>query len=1048
MRTIIKFFMDNTTLVNVLLIGILGWGGLCLSKIPREGLPDVSVNKVIITTLYPGASASDVELKITAKIEDKIKGVAGIDRYTSESNEGFSVITVETDENATPAEFRKIYQDINDKVGEVNDFPNDMYQLPTLSTFTSADMPVMEVAIKGPQEKLRIYVRDLEDAIRQIDGIYNIDEVGFPDDEVYILLDPEKAIDKLIDFNMVANAISAQNVDGTGGILESAQGEKKVVTMNKYKNVDEILDTNIRVSSDGTGIKLRDIATIRYGVEDLKLEVRNNGSTGVYMLIKKKQGEDVIRMNAKIRQVLDETPRPEGVELKIINDMSDSTSARIGLVASNAIVGGILVFIALFFILDAGTAFWTAAGIPFDLMGAFIVAYYLGYSLNIITLAGFIMVIGMLVDNAIVVAEEVTTNRENGMGPVEAAIEGVNRVWKPVFASTATTVIAFMPLMTLNGISGSFLKSMPVVVIVTLIYSMVEAYFLLPTHLSWLKINPKKMHKNKAKENKVTIMKRVEQWWSKIMVPVLKFRYVVVALFVFLLLRSFTLFDKGLRMIPFPNDDSQEFYLTITKPIGTLYKDLEKDVIKVEKIIEEVTGDTLIGYTSRLGTDSSDVGTDRGSQNNLAMVYVYLNEASKREKTALEISEEVRAKLQEANLKDFTFTAQVAEEGPSQGRDVEVDVMFREEAQGLPVVERLKKFLAEQKGVYDVEDDRIPGKEEYNLKIDYDALNSAGLTANDVLSTIKAAFDGRVVSSKTDLYGTVDYRLKMKDEARKDINFLKKLPMINSKGQLIRINDLVHITKQPSLGVVKHVNGQRSVTVKASVNTALTTPQAVADKINNDFQSDDGVLLALEGGAKENAKIFLDLFSAFAVAIVVMYLAICLIFNSYVQPLVVMSCIPFTIIGVLYSLYFHNTVMSMMVTLGVIGLMGVVVNGSIEMLYKMIDLNKDTGNKYFSKEIIIEGTASRIRPIFLSNATTVAGLLPTAYGLGGYDTFISPQSLATGYGILFGTLIVLLLVPCVLEIAQDIGKILGHCLDFIKAQINNVLDSILPNREA
>lgn len=1043
MKSLVRMFVHNSVLTNVVIITVFGVGILTLSRIPREGLPDVTINKVIITTLYGGASAKDVELKVTAKIEDKIKGVGGIDRYTSNSSEGMSIISIETDENASDAEFQNIYDDIKSKVDEVDDLPTDLTQQPVLKTFTSQDSPVMELAIRGTKEDLREYVPRLEDELRKLETVYDIDEVGFPDREIQILIDPVKAGEHMIDFNMVAKAISSRNIEGTGGILESKFGEKKVVTLNKYSDLEQILNTNVRTSSDGTGVKVRDIAIVKDSVEDMKLEVRNNGDTGVYLLIKKKAKFDIIRSAAEMRNVIDSVPKPKSVSYSIVNDMSESTSARINLVSSNAIVGGILVFIAMFFILDGGTAFWTAFGIPFALFGTFAVIYAMGLTLNIITLGGLILVIGMLVDNSIVVAEQTSTYKEQGMDPEDASVQAVADIAEPVFASTLTTVIAFTPLMTLNGIAGKFLISMPLVVIVALLFSLFEAYFILPQQLSTLHIDQKRVQKKGeiVDPHKLTGMQKVEKFYSKIMLKyVMPGRYIMVAIFCFLLISGFGLFNKGLKMIPFPNDDSREYYITITKPVGTLYKDLEKDVKKIEKIIEQVSGEMLVGYTSRLGTDSNDLTSDRGTQNNLAMIYVYLVEVSQRDKSALQVSEEVRAEIEKLKLKGLTYTIQVAEEGPPMGRDVEIDVMFRNENAGFKTVENLKQFLKEQPGVYDVEDDQVPGKEEYNLKIDYDALNEAGLTANDILNTIKAGFDGQVVSSITDLYGTIDYRLKMNDRARKDIDFLRKLPILNSRGQIITLSKIVNIQTQPSMGVIKHVDGRQSVTVKASVNTDLNMPQKVAQTVQDSFTAEPGVDLGFEGGAQKGKEIFTNLIQAFMIAVLAMYLVICVIFKSYFKAFIVISCLPFTLVAVFYSLYWNHVTMSMIVAIGVIGLMGVVVNGSIVMLCKMIEMNESGNNdKYFPKDMIVEATSSRIRPIFLSSATTVVGLLPTAYGIGGYDTFVSPQSLAMAYGIMFGTMIVLVLVPCILDITQDISKGCDKLWDTFKGIMANLM---------
>ena len=484
MGKFVEFFLNRPMLVNLIIIAIIGLGIKSVYEARKEGFPAISMNKIIIRTIYPGSSAGDVEINVTVPIEDALEEVEGIKEVLSVSEEGISIVKVQADDNAKPGEFRKLYNNVENALSEIDNLPKDIEGKPSMNEFTSSDVPVMEIACTGSYKKLKSYIDSLEAKIKKIIGVSNVDVIGLPDEEVWILIDPLLARKYMVGLRMIYNAIKKRNLEGSGGTLESFLSEKKIVLLNKFNKYEDVMDTNIIMNPDGFGIKLRQVAKIKVVPEDMKLIVRNNGKRGATLSVRKTSSSDLIKTVDSVNRLLKKETLPEGVEMKVLLDQSRLTRDRISLLVSNALMGFILVVAVLLIIFDIRTAVWTAFGIPFTLFGMLIFLNSYGISLNLISLGGFIIIIGMLVDDAIVIAEEINGNKEKGMGPKEAAVKAVKKMWMPVTAACLTTMVAFSPLFSLGGFPGKFIWAIPLMVIVGLLISLFESFFILPAHLS------------------------------------------------------------------------------------------------------------------------------------------------------------------------------------------------------------------------------------------------------------------------------------------------------------------------------------------------------------------------------------------------------------------------------------------------------------------------------------------------------------------------------------------------------------------------------------
>jgi len=588
-----------------------------------------------------------------------------------------------------------------------------------------------------------------------------------------------------------------------------------------------------------------------------------------------------------------------------------------------------------------------------------------------------------------------------------------------VLAASLTTIVAFTPVLSFGGMPGQFIFIIPLIVILALSVSLFDTYFILPSHLLHVSKNKdSKKKKNNKREEKKKFVLVMESFYKNLLEKALHNSYKTLALFIGIFILTLLGMKFFVHREAFPQEAAEGFNISYRLPKGASFQKTTEVEKKIASSLAAMSENELSGFSSRQGTHSSNTATARGSGHNLGITFVYLTDYSKRKRTAEEIMLDFRdGLLKDDYLKEnVIFQFELKRIGPPMGRPFEVRVAANDEDLRREKVNEIKSYLGELNGVYDVEDDNLEGKDELNIKLNYKILNLAGLTIEDVLQTLRIAFDGQIVTSMVTLENIIDFRLRLNAKSRANIESISQLPIQNRMGNLINLAPFIRAQTRSASSEIKHINGKRTTTIFGNIDMKKISGAQVVTKVAEKFQGSENHEIVFAGQPVEAEKIFGNVGSGALIAILGVYIIISLAFNSFFQPLVILLAIPFELTGIVFSAITHGVPMSMFAGIAMVGLTGVVVNDAIVMVHTI----KEKAKGALNHDAILNGAVGRLRPILLTTITTILGVFPTAYGLGGMDPFVSQMCLFLGYGLLFSTLIVLFLIPVLFMIGVNI----------------------------
>ena len=1049
MDSFLDFLVRQKKFALVFSLAFIAIGVLSVVGMQRDQFPTVDFEVLSVTTAYPGASPEDVEKSVTNVIEEELLSVSGIKEITSSSREGISSIIVTLEADLKDVTTTK--NDVRNAVNRVKAFPEEVTDLPQVVDFNVTEFPVVTINIdstSGNFNQARQITDELEVAISRIKGVASVDNPSYLDSEIQIKVNPDKLAKYEMSINEVISAISSRNARFTVGDNNQESLEKNIVILSEFESIDDIKNVVIKSSFDGPVIRLDDIAEVFRGQEEETSITRVNGTKGFVLQVKKQPQADIIRTVKRVRERVSELQKnfPDDINIFYTDDSSEAVANRLDIIIKNGYIGLALVLVVLGVFLSLKTAFWVAVSIPVTLLGTVFGLGLTGNTINLISLSGFILVLGIVVDDSIVIVESIHHYKSKEGNLYKNVVMGLKRVIMPVVTTIISTMLVMSSFFLMSGVLGKFIYVLPVVVLFALAISFLEITFALPAHLATNKVEKQK-----------TWFVPFENFYNRCMVRILKWRYLIVPLFIGLLVYSAMIAMKNIPFNLFPSRGATVMFANIEAPNGSSASYTEKIVIDVENLIVNEIGEDLKSYTSKIDAFFT----------NKADIEIALTPTSDRERSAEDMQEK---------LKELVENVQGAEEirisllrpGPPQGADIEVTLVSANDAQRVLAADRLEEILNSIDGVDNINRNDEIGKPRIETVLDFDEMARLGVDYQSVYRHLRTAFSGSYVTDATIAGKEEDVRIYIGENDYTE-NFIQNTAVKNRQGNLIPMSQFSTLREIEGEPDYNHLDGDRSIKVTASIADGRPRgrPTKAAESSNADdgesvnVSSDDSdssaaqparrgpppsktiilakalkelnaaveypqVSIVTAGGAQESIESLQDFLRAFVVAIIGIFLLLAILFNSYSQPMLVLAAVPFSLIGVIWAFYFHGEPLSFFALTGSLALMGVIVNDSLVMVSHLNYL-RDKSAKLEDKTVwIARGSRDRLRAVVLTTLTTMAGVLPLAYGIGGTDVFLQPMVLALGYGLIFGTFLTLILLPCMYLMNYDFINMLGR----------------------
>ncbi|PCJ61912.1 MAG: hypothetical protein COA79_06350 [Planctomycetota bacterium] len=1021
---ITEFFIDNFKLTNMVLLFILFGGGVTMLNLPRQGNPNVNMDILSITTIYPGASPEDVEINVTDPLEDELEQIDGILRMHSNSIESMSLITLELDPDYPDS--IQLRNDIRSALDSVTNLPKEVKSRPVLKEIKSTDFPVMELAIVGPKDKyseLRDISKSIESEIKNIGGVGQIIKLNFQKKEVHISCDAKKLEAQNISFTDVIHAIKRRNVKLSGGTLESFVDEKKIVTFSEFENPLDVSEVIIRSNFDGKQLKVKDIAEVTMGYEKPMFLTRSNGEHCIHLTIKRSGSTDVIDLTKEIVKIVkkyqDRYSKSE-LKIRVIVDYTIYTKSLLRIVTMNALAGFILVVLSLFIFLNFRTAFWVGLGIPVSVFGAYLFMPAFDLTTNMISLITMVVVLGMIVDDAIVVAENINRHIETGMEPRLAAIQGTKEVFKPVCATIITTILCFSPLLFMTGILGKFIYAIPVIVILTLLMSLFESVTLLPSHLA----NQKK---GKAKTRKLTIYLRKK--YTSVLRVCLRNRGLVLLTFFIIFVATAMFSYSNYKYNLFPAGDVDLFYIVMETDPGDSLEVTSTKVKEIEKIVDQISDDLMIGYKTIIGDHrTEEMANDPSPHKNWALITIILHPAAKRDLVSDDIIKNLSKKV--GSIKTFKkLIVRSIKDGPPVGKAINLKLVSDNINLTAELENEILAYLKNHPDLKEVTTSNKIGKKEIRLRLNYEQMAKLKISAIDVSSAVRIAYDGNIATTVRNNGEEIDFRVQLQKDQRGNKAILGELQVPNQLNKLIKLKDISKAESSHANESITHFKGKKAIVITAELKEIKNsshspkTSQEINDDVKKLFENKIDEIPEIEiifgGEGEQTAESFKYFKVAFLFSMMAIYCTLILLLDSFIQPFLIMVAIPFGLVGVIIAFYIHGIPLSFIALIGTLGMIGVVVNDSLVMVTYLNDVTKK--HKSLDIEVILEGASTRLRPVLLTTITTVLGLLPTIYGfIWGTEPFIIPMVLAMASGLIFATVITLILIPVLYSLLPTI----------------------------
>lgn len=1021
----IRYFAKHPTAANLLMLFFFVIGAVSIPSLRRETFPDFSEDKVQVTVVYPGATAEDVEDAICRRIEDAVDGISYVKEITSESQEGMGSVIIEMESGGDMSTF---LMDIKTEVDAIDDFPAQAED-PVVKELNRTDA-VVSVAVAGPMAEtdLKNYCEDLKDRLKQDAGISLVTVSGFSERQIRIQIPAAVLIQYGVSLDDIASVIANQSVDLPAGSIETQDQDILIRFTDERTTPLEFDDLVVYASDSGAEIHLGEIATIRDQFELSEDKYLFNGQRAGLLEISKTKVEDALNVYDAVATFVEreQAIAPSGVQLTMTRDVASIVRDRLQLLVKNGLQGLVLVFLVMWLFFNLRFSFWVSMGLPVSFFGAFFLMPMIGYSLNMLTMVGLLIALGLLMDDAIVLSENVASHLARGKSAMDAVIDGVGEVKNGVIASFTTTICVFGPLAFLQGNMGKVLKVMPVVLIIVMAVSLMEAFWILPRHLAHSMAHHDPNIKGRFRtrfDNVIAILR--ENVLGRVVDMAIQWRYLVVGTTMAVFIFSIGMVASGhLKFKPFPDVDGDVIVGRILLPQGTPLSRTEELVTRLTNAIntvdEEFTplqpgGQHLVENVSiqfNVNTEASESGA------HVATVTADLLSAETRNALVDDVINRWRELVGEVpdvlSLKFGEISI-----GPA-GRPIDIRLRGQDLVQLKAASLELQTWLGQFKGVFDLSDDLRPGKPEISIRM-REGAKGVDLDAQSVASQLRSAFYGRTASEIQVGNESYEIDVRLRDEDRNSLADLALFRVTLPDGKQAPLGSVAILSESRGYARIASVDGMRTVTIQGDVDSRITNTSQIMTKLSLEFMPEflkkyPGVRTSLEGESKESAETGSSLGRGFLVGLVGIFILLSFQFRSYIEPLVVMVAIPFAFIGVIWGHLLMGINLSMPGMMGAVSLAGIVVNDSI-LLVEFI--KNHIRNGAVVTEAARRASRERFRAVLLTSLTTIAGLLPLLSERSTQAQILIPLAVSIVFGLMASTLLVLIVIPSFYSILAD-----------------------------
>ncbi len=1053
-----RFSVRNPVPVNLLMMAIILAGLAAGQTLQREFFPRSDPDRANVTLPYPGATPQEVEEGLAIKVEDKLSDLDELDEMVTTLSEGGGGITVVFRERVDPD---KATDEVERSIDSLTDLPEEAERI-TVS-LQEIRLPVIRVTVYGDVDEavLKRAIRGIRDDLLSLSGMGEVLVSGVRDYEVRVDVDAEATLKLGLSLPAIADQIRAEMREVPGGTVRTRAGNVKVRTMGVAERAQAIREIVVRAEPDGRVVRLDDIAEVREGFVDSQLTTRFNGEPAATLTVFKVGDQDIVKIAEMTRAyvagrngeplelrglakltdghrqrawelgVNSSQPLPVGAKIATNSDLARFVEGRLDLLVRNATYGAMLVFATLLLVLNWRVAFWVGVGLTTAIMGTLVLMAWLEVTLNLLTMFGLIVVLGLLVDDAIVVSENIQTCHDRGEPALEAAVTGTRQVFWPVVATVLTSVVAFLPLTWIEGRIGDLLGALPLVVACALLMSLIETILILPSHMGHsLK------HRDRSTPGRAArfvrrfeeardglLLRRVVPWYGRCVEFLLRFRYSTVAVAMAVLIASAGMVVGG--RVPFvflPESDSETIIVNVRMPIGTPIERTEAVVSRIEAAAqaqpEVLSIASVVGERANLETLATEA-----SAPHVAQMYVELNPVEQRDRQSSEVTDSIRTALRGQIDEVERITYEEITGGPS-GPDISIRVRGRDMQRIEQAVTRIKDQLGEFEGLFDIADDNDLGQLELQIRLRPGA-RAIGFTTEQVARQVRGFLFGIDAHVFAERQEDIDVRVRVDEATRQSLYAIENAWLVSPAGAIVPLAEVADITETTTYATIRRVDRQRAVTVTAETATWLS-PEAVTAELDLDEVRRAFPTLTIEyaGRQEQNAEAFASLPYGFLAAILMIYVILAWLFGSYVQPLIVLLAVPFATVGVIWGHWVLGFDLTFLSLIGFVALSGIVVNDSL-ILVKFFNERIAEGGSVADN--LAEAGRARFRAILLTTVTTVLGLTPLILEQSFQARFLIPMAIAIAGGLLSATVLILCILPCMILIFEDL-KAAAHYL--------------------